>query len=792
MWTPDDWTRSSIIIIGCTLAWLLAPGPTGAETRVDLQVLVWSLPHQSDVEMDLVLTEFEEERGLVIDLVRAPDPDTYLDFLDDLRTTGDMPDLLLVDPGLAVDLDDERALAALDLHFAHPDDLPVAAEELLVEYTLDGFIYGVPVAADGEQHAAAYAISVDAVDHGRGELAFELLERLADALPAVEDDGFRNPRSIDVEDPVDDEHAEIARILTPVTLYYVERYFEGMEDRTELDDEIEAILGDSAEGQDLLAAALQAYQELDDEILLQSFDPEAVMLISDNGSWGNLDLGSLADRVAALQATVAGATVPAAPSDLVATNRAGGPDTVGQDRHKIELTWTDNATDEDGFLIYRRDPRIPGRALQQVGSVAAGVTSTMDYLSAPSAVDDQLCYQVVAYTVSPIHAVGQSAVDLESDPSNTACAYYTAGYPQPLPLADTDGDGLPDAYDDCPHDHAGKALATAGCPDGDGDGVADRDDLCPSEWGEVIDGTDTGPHPQAGCPLEYTLRWMGMTVLNNSAPYAHPQYAYTSAAGNPIPDEGADGFAGEEPYLHFRLTNGLCNLGAPQTVSDRWCCGDGVDVASGNDHEPDADSTGEQYPGDLADLRAHGLSILPGIGGAGAVPIDRELGLLMNITLMERDYSPTLTIDQSIAGLETAIKVSAAVATAFSGCVSSGGVTCMRSVGKAVQSTITSFLGLYHSLPPISAQDPDDLMGSEVWTSSRYEAMVNTSDDGAYGFHFTMPVQYEAACLGWAPCSLGWTVPVPIRARIEMCLVRDGVAESQVQGLCAPYVLGAI
>jgi len=132
---------------------------------------------------------------------------------------------------------------------------------------------------------------VDAVDHGRGELAFELLERLADALPAVEDDGFRNPRSIDVEDPVDDEHAEIARILTPVTLYYVERYFEGMEDRTELDDEIEAILGDSAEGQDLLAAALQAYQELDDEILLQSFDPEAVMLISDNGSWGNLDLG---------------------------------------------------------------------------------------------------------------------------------------------------------------------------------------------------------------------------------------------------------------------------------------------------------------------------------------------------------------------------------------------------------------------------------------------------------------------------------------------------------------------
>ena len=192
MWTPDDWTRSSIIIIGCTLAWLLAPGPPGAEPRVDLQVLVWSLPHQSDVEMDLVLTEFEEERGLVIDLVRAPDPDTYLDFLDDLRTTGDMPDLLLVDPGLAVDLDDERALAALDLHFAHPDDLPVAAEELLVEYTLDGFIYGVPVAADGEQHAAAYAISVDAVDHGRGELAFELLERLADALPAVEDDGFRD------------------------------------------------------------------------------------------------------------------------------------------------------------------------------------------------------------------------------------------------------------------------------------------------------------------------------------------------------------------------------------------------------------------------------------------------------------------------------------------------------------------------------------------------------------------------------------------------------------------------
>ena len=57
------------------------------------------------------------------------------------------------------------------------------------------------------------------------------------------------------------------------------------------------------------------------------------------------------------------------------------------------------------------------------------------------------------------------------------------------PPPDTDGDGLPDAEDDCPDEPGSFALN--GCPDRDGDSVADDEDRCP----------DTpGPAGLQGCP----------------------------------------------------------------------------------------------------------------------------------------------------------------------------------------------------------------------------------------------------------------------------------------------------
>jgi len=76
----------------------------------------------------------------------------------------------------------------------------------------------------------------------------------------------------------------------------------------------------------------------------------------------------------------------------------------------------------------------------------------------------------------------------------------TAGCP------DRDGDGIPDGEDRCPEEPGPKALR--GCPDRDRDGIADRDDACPDSPGEArfqgcpdSDG-DGIPDPKDACPSE--------------------------------------------------------------------------------------------------------------------------------------------------------------------------------------------------------------------------------------------------------------------------------------------------
>ena len=68
----------------------------------------------------------------------------------------------------------------------------------------------------------------------------------------------------------------------------------------------------------------------------------------------------------------------------------------------------------------------------------------------------------------------------------------------PYPPPDRDGDGVPDAEDDCPGTPPGTEVGDNGCvipPDSDGDGVVDADDACPDTPENVaVDGR--------GCPLD--------------------------------------------------------------------------------------------------------------------------------------------------------------------------------------------------------------------------------------------------------------------------------------------------
>ena len=66
---------------------------------------------------------------------------------------------------------------------------------------------------------------------------------------------------------------------------------------------------------------------------------------------------------------------------------------------------------------------------------------------------------------------------------------FGEGEVKPPPIADRDGDGVPDSEDKCP-DVPGLAIF-AGCPDTDGDGIPDHEDDCP---------TEAGPAATRGCP----------------------------------------------------------------------------------------------------------------------------------------------------------------------------------------------------------------------------------------------------------------------------------------------------
>ena len=89
--------------------------------------------------------------------------------------------------------------------------------------------------------------------------------------------------------------------------------------------------------------------------------------------------------------------------------------------------------------------------------------------------------------------------------------------------------------------------------------------------------------------------------------------------------------------------------------------------------------------------------------------------------------------------------------------------------------------------PPMVVKDPDDHMGSTVWALPHNEADWASSDDGAYGFFFDIPLTNRVSCLGWEPCTPSISVPINLRARVQFCLYREGIAEKDLKVLCPPY-----
>jgi hypothetical protein len=100
---------------------------------------------------------------------------------------------------------------------------------------------------------------------------------------------------------------------------------------------------------------------------------------------------------------------------------------------------------------------------------------------------------------------------------------------------------------------------------------------------------------------------------------------------------------------------------------------------------------------------------------------------------------------------------------------------------------IETIFGFMQPEPTVQVKDPDDYMGSTIWTSTELEAFFNTSGDGAYGFFFEVPYNNWVSCFGWEPCTQSISSPINMRVRVKFCLYREGIAEGDLKSLCSPY-----
>lgn len=568
-----------------------------------------------------------------------------------------------------------------------------------------------------------------------------------------------------------------ANVAVPILMYYYQRYLEGIPPEDEAAGRLSELLAEDPGAIPAIRRAVEQWRSMSFEAKAERFQPEFVAMTADIRNPLNVDeiRHWLREEIPDLTSEV-----PTAPSALLATSasKPPDPDISGSQKYQIALVWTDNSINEEGFVVYRAAKPASGQQgpAAIVATLGANATSYVDNLPIPKDQKDAYCYRVAAFRDAKIALAGTAPHRSFSAPSNSSCSFYdfTLGLPPAPP--DADKDGIADAGDECPMEYGSYP---SGCPDLDKDGYADKDDNCPLEWGDTPIPSDNAPKPLDGCPFKYSLRWMKMTVLNNSVD-AHkpPNFHYNEA--NAINDT-----PGEEPYLLFGFINGH-NQGIPLQATSRWCCGEKIDVAAGANVEPDGDQSGEENPALIPVMQAAGLTAFPVASGVTHAQIDRDLGLAMTVTLMERDGTAVMPPDKNELEMSKVLGTSSAVIGTVYGCAASGGAGCLLGVASAMKSVIEFIFGQTQTSPaPVTVDDPDDFMGVDAWAIDRVSAKLRTADTGAYPFYMIeMPTKQWTLC-SVIPCGVGWGKMATMRARLDFCLVREGVAEPQVKQLCS-------
>jgi len=149
---------------------------------------------------------------------------------------------------------------------------------------------------------------------------------------------------------------------------------------------------------------------------------------------------------------------------------------------QLNLTWTDNSTNEDGFKIERRTTG----SFVQIATVGPNITSYTDSNLTAGSI---YCYQVRAFNASGESSFSNNscatAIENDTDGDGLTDADETNTYGTDPLLADTDGDGLNDG-NEVNINGTDPLLA-----DTDGDGVSDGVEI--NQGSDPLDPTSSVP-----------------------------------------------------------------------------------------------------------------------------------------------------------------------------------------------------------------------------------------------------------------------------------------------------------
>ena len=252
------------------------------------------------------------------------------------------------------------------------------------------------------------------------------------------------------------------------------------------------------------------------------------------------------------------------------------------------------------------------------------------------------------------------------------------------------------------------------------------------------------------------------------------------------PSKGQPARPGEEPYVNFMYIDGV-KYGDWVEAQNSWCCGEkaGIGTASdgtglkawipyqGNSTEGNSDSAGN--------IGGIGLQIFPNAGDYHY--IDRWNGLILGITVMERDWdrikeTKDNTILDTITNLALTLFTTAQGAfTLDAGKVAAG----MKSLAEIAYGKNNQAYGIQENVE----KDPDDYMGTEVFQFTRQKAIAQTSKNGVYAFWIQMPTSYYSYCdRAYKVCPPG-SPPATMLTRQYFCLVREGTDTYTINEYCS-------